>query len=239
MSDTKKNKMKQRFDLKRTDLKSSKGDEILVATGRLSMKLVALGKSPKTGKYVSPTYKIDEKENMQNFYQRDGKPLPLYSLLDGGVEKEWEQPALEGKTKEKNLYLIVGQGNDKDPIFYELRLWDSVARYVHQWCDKGELVLVIARKSIEKSPSDAKVEKEVWVVENLIKVNEGKKGTTTNKTNEKNENANTSNDVKQEEKAADQPAQKTEDKSSEVDKTENKEINEKFIPLEEDDDLPF
>lgn len=134
-----------------------KDRKYIAVTGRLSMSLPALDKSPR-GKYVSPILKSDQPGNKGHlcswFNNSDGTPKKLYTLKDG-EEKEWEQEKLVGeKVYPRYLCVVVNRGEEK-PDFIPLILWGQTAVYVHRYCSKGDRVVLTGYWSTIKLSSTA------------------------------------------------------------------------------------
>lgn len=156
--------MAQRYDFSRTF--SGDGEsEFLYARGILTVTIPGLVKT-KTGKLATPLLRIDEEGNMQNYFYKDGEPLPLYDFTGDGKEKILKQPAMVGKTKEKNILLWVQEnGEDK---FFILEAWESTAKRLHMFYKKGQEICVLAHKVVTKGT--ASTPRTVWCIEDICKV---------------------------------------------------------------------
>lgn len=157
-----------RYDYSRT-FKVTENDtekEYLYARGILSIEVIGLAKT-NTGKLFVPTYKIDENDNMQNFFFKDGKPLPLYTFKNEGQEEILEQPEMEGKTKAKKLYLLC---EDKgDTKFFRLEAWEYIAKKMNMFYEKGDEVTIFAQKTMSKGAETGQSE-EIWIVNDITKI---------------------------------------------------------------------
>ena len=148
-----------------TIIKDENGVERVVANGFLTLSVPALAKS-KSGRWVLPILKTDEQGNLNNWFSKDGKPIELYSLKDG-KEEIWQQPKLDGRTREKALYLLVPKGDGRNE-FYKLEAWNNFAKHIHMSLQKGDEVMIVAKKKEGKSPATSKDET-VWVLEFIKK----------------------------------------------------------------------
>jgi len=163
-----------------------KDRKYITVTGRLSMSLPALDKSPK-GKYVSPILKSDQPGNKGHlcswFNNSDGTPKKLYTLKDG-TEKEWEQEKLVGeKVYPRYLCVVVNRGEEK-PDFIPLILWGQTAVYVHRYCNKGDQIVITGYWSTIKLSSTAEEIKAITVrkIKKISSVKSHKADTTTEAT---------------------------------------------------------
>lgn len=140
--------------------------QMLYGRGILTIEVIGLAKT-NTGKFVVPTFRIDEKGNMQNFFFKQGKPLPLYTFKNGGKEEELSQSPMSGKTKEKKLFLWCNEkGVDK---FYRLEAWEFLAKKLNMFYEKGDEVTILAQKVVSKGAETGQSE-ELWVIQDISKV---------------------------------------------------------------------
>lgn len=154
-----------RYDFARI-FKGEGDNEILYARGILTVGVPGLVKT-KTGKLATPTLRIDEEGNLQNYFYKDSKPLPLYDFSGDGKEKELVQPAMVGKTKEKKILLWV-QENGKDK-FFALEAWESQAKRLNMFYKKGQEIAILAHKVVTKGAVNGQKEI-VWCLEDICKV---------------------------------------------------------------------
>lgn len=204
-------------------MKDANNNELLYARGILTVDVIGLAKT-KTGKLVTPTYRIDESGNMQNFfYSKEGEPFPLYSFRDDGKEKVVSQPNMVGKTKQKNLLLWVN--NNGTNTWFRLEAWEHIAKRLNMFYRKGQEVVLLAHKVVTKGAESGKQE-EVWIINNINKVEKdfvyNKSNSTDTKTNSNDSNTN-------------KGASKSEEKNNQLDGFEAMNTHE----TNKDFDLPF
>lgn len=207
-----------KWDLEK-NLTDADGANWKFVVGRLSMDLPALSKTP-TGKYVSPSFRTDKdtKSLLSNWFTKDGIPTPLYTLKDG-TEKDWKQDSVENNFQKKTISVAVQRGEKTN--WYPLEMWENIAKFVHRYCSKGDLVaLVLKEKVIE---IDGRDPEKIWVVNQLQKLMSKK--TDEEKAKEKSEAVEKPKDLAD----VDNVPQIEEDSDSD---------STGFYPLE-DDDLPF
>lgn len=190
------------------------GNEILYARGILTIEVFGLSKT-KSGKLVVPSYRIDEKGNMQSFFStKEGKPFPLYTYKGDGKEKVVSQSELEGKTKQKNLLLWVNTNGTN--VWFKLEAWEYIAKRLNMFYNKGQEVVILAHKNTSKGAESGKQE-EVWVIDDICKIEK-------DLIYKKEPKGNIEKEIDEEEKEEDN----------------NFEIEEDFEQIEDDDfDLPF
>lgn len=111
--------------------------------------------------------RIDEQNNLQNYFVKDGKPQPLYDFSGDGKEKLLIQPDMVGKTKEKKILLWVNE-NGKDQ-FFALEAWETNAKRLNMFYKKGQEICVLAHKVISKGASSGQKEV-VWCIDDITKV---------------------------------------------------------------------
>ena len=187
-------------------------NETLYARGILTCNVPGLVKT-KTGKLVTPTLKVDEQGNLQNFFYKDSQPLPLYDYSGDGKEKVLVQPSMVGKTKEKKILLWVNE-NGKDS-FFALEAWETQAKRMNMFFKKGESICVLAHKVISKGATTGQKEV-VWCIDDIIK---------------------TQKDIVYEKKVNENTSTAT---STPTPTEETKPSNGGFLPVSEDEaDLPF
>lgn len=146
---------------------NNEGNEILYARGILTIEVFGLSKT-KSGKLVVPSYRIDEKGNMQSFFStKEGKPIPLYTYKGDGKEKVVSQSELEGKTKQKNLLLWINTNGTN--VWFKLEAWEYIAKRLNMFYNKGQEVVILAHKNTSKGAESGKQE-EVWVIDDICKV---------------------------------------------------------------------
>lgn len=154
-----------RYDFARI-FKGDDGSEFLYARGLLTVTVPGLVKT-KTGKLATPTLRVDEEGNLQNYFYKDGKPLPLFDYSGDGKEKELVQPAMTGNTKEKKILLWVNE-NGKDS-FFALEAWETQAKRLNMFYKKGQPCCILAHKVITKGAVTGQKEV-VWCIEDICKV---------------------------------------------------------------------
>jgi hypothetical protein len=166
MTDKRRKKMAQkRYDFAKK-IKGEGDNEILYARGILTTDVPGLVKT-KTGKYVTPTLRVDEEGNLQNYFYKDDEPLPLYSFAGDGKEKELVQPKMVGKTKEKKILLWVNE-NGKDS-FFALEAWEKQAKRLNMFYKKGQEVVIFAHKTVSKGAVSGAREV-FWCIDDISKV---------------------------------------------------------------------
>lgn len=140
-------------------------NEYLYARGILTCNVPGLVKT-KTGKLVTPTLKVDEEGNLQNFFYKDKKPLPLYDFSGDGKEKLLTQPDMVGRTKEKKILLWVNESG-KDS-FFAIEAWELQAKRLNMFYKKGNEIAILAHKVVSKGATSGQKEV-VWCIDDIIK----------------------------------------------------------------------
>ena len=140
-------------------------NEYLYARGILTCNVPGLVKT-KTGKLVTPTLKVDEQGNLQNFFFKDKEPLPLYDFSGDGKEKLLVQPEMVGRTKEKKILLWVNESG-KDS-FFAIEAWELQAKRLNMFYKKGNEIAILAHKVVSKGATTGQREV-VWCIDDIIK----------------------------------------------------------------------
>lgn len=139
--------------------------EVLYARGFLTCNIPGLEKIA-SGMLHTPTLKVDEQRNLQNFFDEDGQPLPLYDYSGDGEEKVLVQPSMVGETKEKRILIWVQKNGDDQ--FFALEAVDTQAKRMNMFFKKGDPICILAYKRITWNASTGKKEV-VWCVTDIIK----------------------------------------------------------------------
>ncbi len=148
------------------EMETSEGT-FLYATGVLTSDVFGLIKN-KSGKFVTPVYRVDEDGSVQAFVQKDGKPIPMYSFKFDGKQKTIKQPDLDGKTKQHCLLIKCEKGKDQKPVYYRIEAREELAIEMNMYYQKGDKVAIFAKKfrslGTETGRSD-----DVWVIQSIQK----------------------------------------------------------------------
>lgn len=155
-------------------IEGTDGVTYLYATGILTCEVPGLVKAA-NGVLVTPTLRMDDDGNLQNFFFKDGNPQPLYDFCGHKEGVELVQPKMTSKdTKEKKILLMVPIDGEKRPEFYQLEAWGNIAKLMNIYYKKGQKISVLCKKNDTKGTSNGKVS-DVWRVENISKVIENYK----------------------------------------------------------------